>query len=74
MAPEAVKRARKLAAEHFLREAEGAKLDDLAQGDMFECPKCHKRKTTFYEMQTRSADEPMTVFITCINCKHRWRI
>jgi DNA-directed RNA polymerase subunit M/transcription elongation factor TFIIS len=24
-------------------------------------------------MQTRSADEPMTVFITCHNCDSRWK-
>ena len=30
-------------------------------------------KTTFYEMQTRSADEPMTHFITCHSCGNRWK-
>ena len=30
-------------------------------------------KTTFYEMQTRSADEPMTQFITCHSCGNRWK-
>ena len=41
---------------------------------MFTCPKCRKDKTTYYQMQTRSADEPMTVFITCTSCQHRWRM
>ena len=31
---------------------------------LFKCAKCREYKTTYYEMQTRSADEPMTVFIT----------
>lgn len=39
----------------------------------FTCGKCKSKKTTFYEMQTRSADEPMTVFVQCLNCGKRWR-
>ncbi len=41
--------------------------------DMFLCNRCHKRECTYYEMQTRSADEPMTIFITCLNCGKHWR-
>lgn len=41
--------------------------------DMFLCTRCHKRECTYYEMQTRSADEPMTIFITCLNCSKHWR-
>jgi DNA-directed RNA polymerase subunit M/transcription elongation factor TFIIS len=41
--------------------------------DRFLCGRCHKRETTYYEMQTRSADEPMTIFITCLNCGKHWR-
>ena len=40
---------------------------------LYRCGKCGKHKTTVHELQTRSADEPMTLFITCFNCKHRWR-
>ncbi len=36
---------------------------------LFRCGKCRGYKTTFYQMQTRSADEPMTVFCTCLNPK-----
>ena len=41
--------------------------------DIFLCTKCWKRECTYYEMQTRSADEPMTIFITCLNCGKHWR-
>ena len=41
--------------------------------DVFKCHKCKKRECSYYEVQTRSADEPMTVFVTCLNCKNRWR-
>jgi len=39
----------------------------------YKCGKCGAKKTTVCEVQTRSADEPMTQFITCFECKHRWR-
>jgi DNA-directed RNA polymerase subunit M/transcription elongation factor TFIIS len=35
---------------------------------MFKCGKCKSMKTTYVEKQTRSADEPMTLFITCRMC------
>jgi transcription elongation factor S-II len=41
--------------------------------DIFKCHGCGKRECTYYEMQTRSADEPMTIFITCVNCGKRWK-
>ena len=34
--------------------------------DQFLCNRCRKRECTYYEMQTRSADEPMTIFITSL--------
>ncbi len=40
---------------------------------MLTCGKCGMSKTTSYEMQTRSADEPMTVFASCLCCGNRWR-
>ena len=40
---------------------------------LFRCAKCREYKTTYYEMQTRSADEPMTVFITCHICDITWK-
>ena len=41
---------------------------------LFYCRKCHQRKTTYYQLQTRSADEPMTVFVTCQVCHNKWRM
>lgn len=41
--------------------------------DQFECPSCHKRECTYTEVQTRSADEPMTIFVTCQNCGKDFR-
>ena len=41
--------------------------------DQFFCTRCFKRECTYYEMQTRSADEPMTIFINCLSCGKNWR-
>jgi DNA-directed RNA polymerase subunit M/transcription elongation factor TFIIS len=41
--------------------------------DQFKCGRCKKRECSYYMLQTRSADEPMTIFITCHNCGNRWR-
>ena len=40
----------------------------------YKCSECHSKNTIQQEMQTRSADEPMTIFITCQNCGKRWKI
>jgi DNA-directed RNA polymerase subunit M/transcription elongation factor TFIIS len=40
---------------------------------MFKCGKCKSMRTTYYQMQTRGADEPMTTFVTCTSCYNRWR-
>lgn len=47
-----------------------------ASTDMFECRnwKCKSKRCTYYEMQTRSADEPATVFITCLDCGKHWKM
>lgn len=48
--------------------------DNLAAAtDEFKCYKCKKRKCTYYQMQTRSADEPMTTFVSCLNCGNQWK-
>jgi transcription elongation factor S-II len=54
------------------KQVEGSKA--RATTDMFLCGKCKKRECTYYEQQTRSADEPMTKFISCVNCGHQWKI
>ncbi|XP_057469591.1 transcription elongation factor TFIIS-like [Actinidia eriantha] len=44
-----------------------------ATTDQFKCSKCGKKETTYHQMQTRSADEPMTTFVTCVNCGKNWK-
>ncbi|OBZ83679.1 Transcription elongation factor S-II [Choanephora cucurbitarum] len=68
---EAQARDRKLA-EEALFKARGAE-SAQAETDMFKCGKCGGRKCTYFQMQTRSADEPMTTFVTCVGCGNHWK-
>ena len=44
-----------------------------AATDTFTCRKCKSKKCTYMQLQLRSADEPMTTFVTCLSCGNRWR-
>lgn len=55
------------------REKNATEINMNAATDEFKCRKCKKRKCTYYQMQTRSADEPMTTFVTCLHCGNNWR-
>jgi transcription elongation factor S-II len=46
---------------------------DLKNASLFTCGRCKSTKTTSTQKQTRSADEPMTVFVLCLNCGKRWK-
>ncbi|KIJ31467.1 hypothetical protein M422DRAFT_36222 [Sphaerobolus stellatus SS14] len=48
-------------------------LEQAAETDAFQCGRCKQRKTRYRQQQTRSADEPMTTFVTCVNCGNRWK-
>eukprot|EP01134_Creolimax_fragrantissima_P005366 CFRG5366T1 len=59
------------------KEAEmNAQIGNVAnrtQTSQFQCGKCKKNDTSFFQMQTRSADEPMTTFVTCNVCNNKWK-
>ena len=47
---------------------------DMATTTQFTCSKCKRNtKCCYFSVQTRSSDEPMTNFITCMECNHNWR-
>ena len=56
-----------------LQEKIAEETKHMATTDMFRCGKCKKNKTVYYKLQTRSADEPETTFITCVNCNNTWK-
>jgi transcription elongation factor S-II len=38
------------------------------------CSSCKKKtKCDYYQLQTRSADEPMTTFVNCLECGKKWK-
>lgn len=73
-----------LASEELRGERDAAKKWEMAERrsdltphvtvtDAFRCGKCRERQCSYYQMQTRSADEPMTTFVRCVKCGNRWR-
>ncbi|ABN67244.2 RNA polymerase III C11 subunit [Scheffersomyces stipitis CBS 6054] len=59
-------------------------VDDVLGGDgawdnvdqtSAQCPvdSCGGNKAYFFQLQIRSADEPMTTFYKCVNCGHKWK-
>lgn len=72
MASDEMKQLRQEIAKEGIREAQVAK-NQGTETNLFKCGKCGKRKTTYTQLQTRSADEPMTTFVLCLDCGNRWK-
>lgn len=66
MASEERKQEDKKLEEENMREAMVAKAISSFT-DQFPCGKCGKRKVSYSQAQTRSADEPMTTFCECVS-------
>lgn len=45
-----------------------------AMTDQFKCGRCKKRECSYMELQTRSCDEPASIFVQCHCCGNRWRM
>ncbi|KCV70089.1 hypothetical protein H696_03551 [Fonticula alba] len=72
LASDSMKEQRKLRLEKTRNELHEAKGIDM-ESDDFLCPRCGKKRVRYSQQQTRSADEPMTTFITCLECGHKWK-
>ncbi|XP_055906777.1 transcription elongation factor S-II [Eupeodes corollae] len=62
--------------EKFVKEAINDAQLATVQGtktDLLKCGKCKKKNCTYNQLQTRSADEPMTTFVMCNECGNRWK-
>ena len=64
---------RKYIEKKIMRDASKYTNNVQASTDMFTCRKCKSKKCTYYELQTRSADEPATIFVTCLSCGKNWK-
>jgi DNA-directed RNA polymerase subunit M/transcription elongation factor TFIIS len=56
-----------------LKEKTKFEQNKQSKTDVYTCRKCKSNNCDYYEMQTRSADEPMTIFIWCNECGFRWK-
>lgn len=56
------------------KELRDYKKNNMAATDLYKCYKCGERRCQVIQMQTRSADEPMTNFITCLVCFNEFKI
>lgn len=72
LANEDLKKTRVEVHERMTRDAQPFNKQE-ASTDQFRCGRCKQRKCNYYQMQTRSADEPLTTFVTCVNCNNRWK-
>lgn len=55
------------------RKVREEKKKNKATTDLYQCFKCGEKKCIINQMQTRSADEPMTKFITCLVCYNTFK-
>ncbi|KAL7676881.1 hypothetical protein ACOME3_003130 [Neoechinorhynchus agilis] len=68
---------RKRQREQWKKEAIDHRLMPMTQGTrttMLTCGKCKEKDCTYTQLQTRSADEPMTTFVYCNKCGNRWKM
>ncbi|KAM4691494.1 transcription elongation factor A protein 2 isoform 2-T2 [Rhinophrynus dorsalis] len=72
MASNELKEMRKAMTKAAIQEHQMAKTGGT-QTDLFTCSKCKKKNCTYTQVQTRSADEPMTTFVVCNECGNRWK-
>ncbi|XP_075294128.1 transcription elongation factor A protein 3 [Opisthocomus hoazin] len=72
MASDELKELRNAMTQEAIREHQMAKTGGTVT-DLFQCGKCKKKNCTYNQVQTRSADEPMTTFVLCNECGNRWK-
>ncbi|XP_014746070.1 PREDICTED: transcription elongation factor A protein 3 isoform X2 [Sturnus vulgaris] len=73
MASDELKKLRNAMTQEAIREHQMAKTGGTVT-DLFQCSKCKKKNCTYNQVQTRSADEPMTTFVLCNECGNRWKV
>lgn len=54
------------------KRKEEDKINNQATSNVYTCKKCKKNKCQVAQRQTRSADEPATTFVTCMECGYQF--
>ncbi|XP_061758584.1 transcription elongation factor A protein 2 isoform X2 [Nerophis ophidion] len=72
MASAEMKQMRETLTKESIREHQLSRVGGT-ETDMFVCKKCHGKSCTYTQVQTRSADEPMTTYVLCNDCGQRWK-
>ncbi|XP_030226441.1 transcription elongation factor A protein 3 isoform X2 [Gadus morhua] len=72
MASDELKQLRNVLTQEAIREHQMAKTGGTTT-DLLQCSKCRKKNCSYNQVQTRSADEPMTTFVLCNECGNRWK-
>ena len=54
------------------KKKEEDKINNIATSSVYTCKKCRKNRCQVTQRQTRSADEPATIFVKCMECSHEF--
>lgn len=65
----------RVAVENYINKTEHSyENKPMAMTDLFKCHRCKSRECTYREIQLRGSDEPMSIFVRCIQCGFSFRI
>jgi DNA-directed RNA polymerase subunit M/transcription elongation factor TFIIS len=56
-----------------LRLKAAYEIKQVAMTNLVQCSRCKGKKISYYELQTRSGDESMTIFMNCLICGKKWK-
>jgi transcription elongation factor S-II len=74
MASDEMKKLREKYTKESIDDHQMATMTASSSSSLLKCRKCKSTKCGYNELQTRSSDEPMTVFAYCLDCGNRWKM
>lgn len=64
---------KKLIEEKIIRDKNNFEVKIEASTDTFTCRRCKQNKCVYYQLQTRSADEQISTYVSCLTCDNKWK-